>query len=219
MQYAMSENEAFRKMIQEYIDCIESEKVEPFWEYYQKYCPERLLLQFRESKTKIKEWDLIPCEQYHNLLKRYMENPIGARIPDDIVTNWIMLICKNLAQLISIEKFYGRCSNFPYSAIDKYYNIKEHYDSNEENLKLYMNELFFSGFYKWAKSPQGTPAWNDLGFPRVYKILKEYREDMDPGDKLILVNRCLDVIHGRGLMAEYFIEGGEKSLIRISGKK
>jgi hypothetical protein len=77
-----------------------------------------------------------------------MDNPIGARIPDDIVTNWIMLICKNLAQLISIEKFYGRCSNFPYSAIDKYYNIKEHYDSNEENLKLYMNELFFSGFYK-----------------------------------------------------------------------
>jgi hypothetical protein len=45
------------------------------------------LLQFKESKADRKEWEVIPFEQYYNLLKRYMDDPISARIPDNIVTN------------------------------------------------------------------------------------------------------------------------------------
>jgi hypothetical protein len=41
---------------------------------------------------------------------------------------------------------------------------------------------------------------------------------MDPGDKLILIDRCLNVVHGRGPMAEYFIEGGRKALDIIANK-
>ena len=196
---------------------IENKKAEPFWEYYEKYSPERLLLQFKESKTDKKEWELIPFEQYHNLLKRYMKDPICARIPDSIVTNWIKIICKNLAQVISIEKLSGRCAKFPFDAIEKVYNITLR--KNEEcNIAISMNTLSYSGFYEWAVSPEDNPAWNDWGFKKVHDILANYREDMEPGDKLILIDRCLNVVHGRGPMAEYFIEGGRKSLDIIAGK-
>lgn len=196
---------------------IENEKKEPFWEYYKKYSPERLLLQFKESKTDRKEWEVIPFEQYYNLLKRYIDDPISARIPDNIVTNWITIICKNLAQVISIEKLFGRCAEFPFDAVEKFCDISIQ-DREKHHIIPYMNALSDIGFYEWATSPEGNPAWNDWGFKKVYDILTKYREDMEPGDKLILIDRCLNVVHGRGPMAEYFIEGGRKALDIIANK-
>lgn len=217
LEYMQRPSPHMRNTCLEEVNCIENEQKEPFWEYYKEYSPERLLLQFKESKTDKKKWDLIPFEQYSNLLKRYMENPIGARIPDNIVTNWIMLICKNLAQVISIEKLFGRSAIFPFDDIKKVYNVPDHKDK-EQHMLLCMNELSKSGFYKWAVSPENKSAYNDWGFKKVYDTLTKYREDMDPGDKLILIDRCLNVVHGRGPMAEYFIEGGRESLDRISSK-
>ena len=202
----------FRSANQAAIDKIEREKVEPFWSYYKTYTPERLLRQFMETDDEKKAWDLIPAEQYHALLKRYMDNPIAARTPDNVVTGWIELICKNMAQVISIEKLFSRTDDYPYDAVEKVMNWK----FKRREMREAMSLLSGSGFYKWAQTQEGRPSWNDWGFPQVYKILKEYRDDMDPGDKLILINRCIDVVHGRGPMAEYFLEGGIKACERIS---
>ena len=87
LEYMQRPSPSMRNTCLEEVNCIENEQKEPFWEYYKEYSPERLLLQFKESKTDKKKWELIPFEQYNNLLKRYMENPIGARIPDNVVTN------------------------------------------------------------------------------------------------------------------------------------
>ena len=165
-----------------------------------------------ETDDEKKAWDLIPAEQYHALLKRYMDNPIAARTPDNVVTGWIELICKNMAQVISIEKLFGRTDDYPYDAVEKVMNWK----FKRREMREAMSLLSGSGFYKWAQTQEGRPSWNDWGFPQVYKILKEYRDDMDPGDKLILINRCIDVVHGRGPMAEYFLEGGIKACEWIS---
>ena len=202
----------FRSANQAAIDRIEREKIEPFWSYYNEYNPERLLRQFMDTDDEKKAWDLIPAEQYHGLLKRYMDNPIAARTPDNVVTNWVELICKNLAQVISIEKFFGRTDVFPYDEVEKVMGCKFKHRERREP----MNILSGTGFYKWAETQEGRPSWNDWGFPKVYQILKEYRDDMDPGDKLILINRCIDVMHGRGPMAEYFLEGGIEACNRIS---
>ena len=48
------------------------------------------------------------------------------------------------------------------------------------------------------------------------KILHEYEPNMSTGEKLILVNRCLDVWHCRGDLSSAFIEGGAKVLTQIS---
>ena len=203
-----------RNANQKDLNQIESEKTEPFWGYYQKYSPEWLLLQFKDRKTFTKQWDFIPFEQYHNLLKRYMEDPIRARIPDNLVSDWIIIIYKNLAQIVSINQLFGRGIEFPYEIVEKFYNIEPDEDC-EKRLINCMNTLSFSGFYGWTTLPTNWPAWNDRGFIKVYTILKQYREDMDPGDKLILIDRCLNVIHGRDNMAKYFIEGGKESLNKI----
>lgn len=225
-EYATIPSEEFRKTNQDKIGKIEEEKAYPFWDYYEEYTPERILLQFKNRKEgeKVKQWEVIPAEQYHTLLRRYMDNPVCARIPDSTVTDWIMLICRNLAQVISIEKLFARCTEFPESVIEDIYgaikvpeNYPEYLPKNQV-FCLHMEKLSVNGFYKWAVSPTGNPAWNDWGFFEVYQILKEYKDGMDPGDKLILVNRCLDVVHGRGKMSEYFIEGGDGTCNRISGK-
>lgn len=202
---------------QRWVEAIEREKVEPFWSYYETYTPERLLRQFMETDDEEKKWDLIPAEQYHALLKRYMDNPIAARTPDRIVTGWVLLICKNLAEVIAIEKLFNRTAVFPYEDFKKVFgDFPEAEPGARNRFNFIMGTLKGTGFYDWAITPWKRPSWNDWGFPKVYKILKEYREDMDPGDKLILVNKCIDVVHGRGPMAEYFLDGGMEACNRIS---
>ena len=174
-----------------------------------------MLIQFRDSKDEVKQWDFIPAEQYHNLLKRYMDDPIGARIPDNVVTDWIRIIYRNLAQIISIEKLFGRLKNFPYDDVEDVLGKL----SEPGKLRLGMGLLSGTGFYKWAVLPSEHPGWSDFGFFDIYTILKEYRDDMEPGEKLILVNRCLDVTHYRGYMEEYFLEGGRGTSEKIFGFK
>ena len=213
-EYLRGPSKRMRDDSQRDIDCIEKEKFFLFWPFYEKYSPEQILYQFKTKTSDTKTWDLIPYEQYRNLLKRFMEDPIGARIPDNIVTNWILIICKNLAQILSIQKLWGRCTKFPFADVEKFYNINKIKDLERYRINC-MNELHHSGFYKWARTPEGNEAFNDCGFKAVYDILKKYREDMEPENKLMLIDRCLNVVHGRGPMAEYFIEGGKKSLDKI----
>lgn len=194
------------------IDRIEEEKSEPFYSYYTKWSPEMMIDQFLNSKSgETKDWGLIPKDQYKSLLERFMASPEMARIPDSVVSDWLSRIFKNSAQLISLTKLFGRTEVFPSEVImSKFSEI----DGNDK--LVIMNYLHDVGFYKWASNDECGPAWTDFGLMKLYLVLKEYREDMTPEEKLILINRCLDVTHKRGKLACFFLEGGVRTSETIS---
>ena len=173
------------------IHMIEREKLEPFYSFYLKYSPEWLLEAFngRTDKSGIKKWDVIPAEQYRRALERFMEEPISFRFPESIVNGWMDIIMKNTCQLISLNKLYGRVGC---------------YESDIRKLRR-------MGFFRWC-----ADSWSDLGALRLYGILREYREDMSVGEKLVLINRCINVVHVRGSISRFFIEGGKRTCDRIS---
>lgn len=182
----------YRKDNTELIRTIEREKLEPFYSFYLKYSPEWLLEAFngRTDKSDVKKWDVIPAEQYRRALERFMEEPTSFRLPESVVNGWMDIIMKNTCQFISLNKLYGRT---------------ECYEAN-------VRELRGAGFYRWA-----SEAWSDLGAMKIYEILREYREDMSAGEKLVLINRCINVVHIRGSISRFFIEGGEEACDKISG--
>lgn len=76
--------------------------------------------------------------------------------------------------------------------------------------------LNWIGLYDWMIAPDGSDAWSDYGLEPIEKLIANYRQNMKPEDVLVLINKILDVYHCRGDLASLFIEGGAKTLSRIS---
>ena len=125
-----------------------------------------------ESKSKSY---CIPFNQYKTMLERYSENPILANLPENLIDEWINIICYNTALIycFTVEK------------------------------RIYRNRDVNINFI------------SDYGVPKILNILKELTPSSTVEEKLLIIDRVLNVVHGRGSMAYLFIEGGEDSLNKI----
>jgi hypothetical protein len=190
----------------------------PVQDTLEDYTCSDLLFEFlsdKENGIKQKQWNLIPSEQYHNLLRRYMENPSMARIPN-IVKEWMdEIIIKNTLSINYITDLAGHSQSFPFDECEAVFDeeIVEKLGYDFGNWCDYLDSL---GFYEWCSLPDGSDGWSDYGLQPIYKILNEYNYDTSPEDTLILINRVLDVYHCRGDLASAFIEGGSNSCNYIS---
>lgn len=210
-----------KKEISDFADHI-SESVEnnfifSFQEEYDEY---QLLLDFlsdKEDGVETIQFELIPALQYKNLLKRYMSapNPQMARIPDKIVDGWLEMTARNFLKVVYITEFAGHSSYFPTDYCEDVFGDENGVDWSDYGEAS--EELEKMGFYDWCKLPDGSDGWSDYGIEPIYKIFSEYEHGMEGYEKLMLLNRILDVGHWRGDLASAFIEGGRKTCSEISG--
>jgi hypothetical protein len=147
------------------------------------------------------------------------------RFPENVLDEWFRIILTNTVRLNSNTGLAGHSEEFPIDDFKDAYEeeyvewcqnkgVEANYEY--ETIGDFLEEI---GFYDWLKLPDGSYAWSDYGINPIVKILSEYRHDMSPGEKLILINRCLDVWHNRGDLASAFIEGGSKSLTQASNNE
>ena len=190
----------------------------PIGKAYENIWEGQVLEEFLDDKRngiKEKQWDLIPAAQYQNLLRRYMEMGENARIPDRIVDEWIQLIANNLVTLEYMTAFAGHASYFPEDAFEDVFGEQFKGKIDYDNVSVFLENI---GYYDWAQLPDGSDAISDYGIKPIADILSELSPDSTPEDKLIIINRCLDVIHCRGDLASAFIQGGRSTCSRISGQ-
>lgn len=173
---------------------------------------------------------LINPQQYQNALRNYMQYGDAMRFPERYIDEWLETIARNLIKLNSCTELAGHSSYWPNEDFDDVYGEEydEWYEENKDDLPnsvinldkddegVKFEFLETIGFFGYLKLPDGSDAWSDYGIEPIGKILREYHDDMTPGEKLVLINRCLDVGHCRGDLASAFIEGGSKSCSQIS---
>lgn len=193
-----------------------NESFEDIYDIYEDYQIYDLLSEFEEDKRNgitVKQWNLIPAQQYHTLLKRYMASPEMARIPYNVVYNWFMTVVKNAVSIEYITQLAGHTQFFPVDDVMDYFG--EELNGYEDGSE-YLESI---GFYDWCKLPDGTDAWSDYGLKPLFEIINEYKPNASAEEILILINRCLDVVHWRGDLSSAFIQGGKKSCDYISNLK
>lgn len=206
---------AVKRVIKEYLK--ESQDYNPLYDVYSEYEVWDILEEFlsdKENGIETKQWDLIPAEQYKNLLNRYMNSPTpeAARIPEGVVDNWMKKIMYNFVAIEHITELAGHSQWFPSDDCENVFGDDIDWTSYEEASDFLEN----IGFYDWCKLPDGSDAWSDYGLHPIGQILNEYTPKMPPEEVLILINRILDVAHCRGDLASAFIEGGSKTCSGIS---
>jgi len=178
------------------------------------YSPADLLSEFvrdKENGITQKRWNLIPFEQYRNIRERFLQEPAMARIPLNTVLSWFDIVIHNTLSISYITEFAGHSSYFPSEDVE--YVLGKEVEGYSDGWKL----LDSMGFYDWSKLPDGSDGWSDYGLTPLYSIIKEFSENMSPGDILMLIDRALDVGHCRGNLASAFIEGGSKSCSTVTG--
>ena len=206
---------AINKLLNEqYDDFYDS----PIGKAYENVYGSTILWEFLDDKKNgipHKQWDLIPAEQYQNLLNRYMQWGDNARIPNGLMDEWIQLIANNLVTLEYMTAFAGHASYFPQDDFEDVFGEEYQGQYNYEDLSEFLENI---GYYDWAILPDGSDAISDFGIQPIGKILEELSPTSTPEEKLLIINRCLDVIHCRGDLASTFIQGGRSTCSRISGQ-
>lgn len=160
-------------------------------------------------------WNVIDPVQYKKALELFMEQgPALFRFPDSIIDGWLKGAISNIYRLGATTALYGHTNWFPA------YDIADHYDIDiseiDDQYGYLVEYLDKIGFYDWAVLPDGTWACSDYGFQQYDPILREYSSNLTAGQKLILLNRIIDIHHCRGNLSSAFIKGGAAACSAIS---
>jgi hypothetical protein len=196
-----------------------------YYEYMEDYDTYYVLNEFFHNPQGKESWGpLINPEMYAKALSEFTKYGKLINFPTKYIYQWMGIIMKNTAILVTNTELAGHTSSFP---IDEVIDVAENsfgvsleptYDACSEWLEE-------QGLYDWMKMPDGSDAWSDFGLEPLWSVIKEYDESLSPEKVLVIVNKALDVYHQRGDMASIFIQGGSKALSRIaeeiekSGKK
>lgn len=86
------------------------------------------------------------------------------------------------------------------------------YDPNEEYELGLSKEEQDTMFDHWATDAKGQFALSDYGLPAVQKLLYPLMQEANPEKKLVLIDKILNVVHQRGDLADFFVEGGSKTV-------
>jgi hypothetical protein len=74
----------------------------------------------------------------------------------------------------------------------------------------------FTWYY--AEDPKEGQAYiSDYGMQPLLTLVQELRKETKPEDKLVTIDKMLNVVHPRSDMAGWFVEGGSSSLSKLSG--
>jgi hypothetical protein len=97
-------------------------------------------------------------------------------------------------------------------------------DNQSENVKgkdlrgMVYDELTTKFTWYYTEDPEeGQPYISDYGMQPLMTLVGELRRETKPEDKLVTIDKMLNVVHPRSDMASWFIEGGSSSLSKLSG--
>ena len=152
---------------------------------------------------------------YAKALREFTKYGKLINFPSKYVYQWMGIIMKNTAILETNSAIAGhRAYSFSYE-ISEYANdhFGEEVEPDYESCEEWLEE---EGIYDWMEMPDGHFAVTDYGTEPLFKIIKEYNENLPPEKVLVLVNRALDVYHMQGPICSIFIQGGTSSLNKIA---
>ena len=90
--------------------------------------------------------------------------------------------------------------------------------SNEELYKEIDELLRFKFYEYYMEDPKSGQAYiSDYGLDPLLKLVDEVRRQTKPEDKLVTLDKMLNVVHMRSDIAAWFVEGGSSALTDLSG--
>jgi hypothetical protein len=198
--------------------------IEHYEDYYLEYedlFREILQLMVNRSDEPIRLRKINPS-MYQKALDDFMKFGEITHYPTKYIHQWKNIIIQNYMYLDVITMFFGHTSYFD---TDTFNDIVLNTDETGESVPDWSDAMEYieeNGYDKvldnilprWSN---GLDLISDYGLEPLRKIVRELIETKDHNKILVLINKALDVSHQRSDLSELFIQGGAKTLDRISG--
>lgn len=189
-----------------------------YYEYMEDYDAYYVLDEFFDNPQGKQNWGiLINPDMYSKALRELSRfgKLTNSTFPSKYVYQWMGIIMKNTAILVTNTELAGHAQSFPSDEVADFAESRFGI-SLEPTYEACSRWLEEQGLYDWMQMPDGSDAWSDYGLEPLWNIIKDYDDNLPPEKVLVLVNRALDVYHQRGDMASIFIQGGSKALSSIA---
>jgi hypothetical protein len=159
------------------------------------------------NKGDRQKWDLIPAGQLIKAWDDFIK--LGFVRNDKIINSFVNKVIENTAQLQILTELLGHADFDPYPEIQEGFELED-----EEINKL--KDIFENSTY--PEFEDGSWMLSDYGLPKVLEIIPALYSAKTTEEKLVLVDRVLNVVHQRNDFALFYVEGGSKTLDKLAGK-
>lgn len=174
---------------------------------------------------------LIQPQMYHKALEEFTRFGYLNKFPSKYIYQWMGIIMKNTAILRTTTEIAGHSQYFPEDDFFDYFFNEDGVDQNgltwdewkeqhgledEDNYGAITEYLDEVGYYDNLTLPDGSDAWSDFGIEPIESLIFTYNDKSSPEEVLVIINKILDITHMRGDLSSMFIEGGKKSLNKIT---
>lgn len=193
-----------------------------YYDYLDEYSVYEIFEMFTERKN---PWlPLINPSMYAKALQEFTKYGKLIHFPTDKIYQWFGIVMKNTAILRHTTEICGHSAWFPTDDFVDYF-FEGDYDKWDEYKESVGEEndyyaawgfLDEKGFDDWNKLPDGSDALSDFGIEPLERLISQYNDNMTPEQVLVLLNKCIDVVHCRGDLSSMFVQGGAKVLNQIS---
>jgi hypothetical protein len=150
-------------------------------------------------------------------LKNNYEDPNQTEIPyDDPTQPYRKKDVRNLPQSFEPNKNYN-IENIPFAEY-----IHEHRENigtmDTDEIRKDLMEILENHFFEYySTDSKGNNIMSDYGSDPLIKLAYQLSREDDPAQKIVIIDRMLNVAHQRSDLAFWFIEGGSATLSDISG--
>lgn len=200
----------------------ESTGEDKYWELISDYSAYEIFNMFEGGENPWKP--LINPSMYQKALQEFSQYGQLIRFKKERLQQMMGIIMKNTAILRTTTEICGHSEWFPRDEFVDFY-FEGNYDAwNEYKEEVGEESDYYAawefleekGFDDWNKLPDGSDALSDFGLRPLEELIAQYDENMTPEQILVLINKCLDIVHCRGDLSSMFIEGGRQVLSQIS---
>jgi hypothetical protein len=91
---------------------------------------------------------------------------------------------------------------------------------DREDIRGMLYDLMSGRFFDYyMNDPEGRMGGfiSDYGLKPLEELLVQLLKATSPEEKLLLIDRMLNVVHQRSDIADWFVEGGSHALAQLSG--
>ncbi len=155
-----------------------------------------------------------PDEDFEESWGEYVKDYINRISPEKHSDATQMEIPFKFNENVEINHYYDNIRNIPFQEY-----INEHgEDLNREKMKSDLMEILLGYFYDYYTiDKNGTAIMSDYGTEPLVKLAFELAREKSAENKVVIIDKMLNVVHQRSDLASWFIEGGSSSLSNISG--
>lgn len=165
----------------------------------------------RKPSQKYQKWAVIKFPRLYKIWNDFVK--MGVVRDEKGIDEIESIILRNILKLEANTILLGHSNVNP----DEYWRDEYDEDNGWDNMSEAEQEEFTEDFVYFASDPKsGHMRISDYAMDKLFALASKLLRQNEYDQKLYIIDRILNIVHQRSDLASWFVEGGRRSLAKLS---